>query len=595
VIFAQALLSALAESAERTPDLSVFFSFLLKHAAYMQGKESAKTVAFHAGTFTSLKGSRILQQAFDKALKEQGYSGMPLHIAYSALNFMQALAISFPDGKAPSESALPELLLKWIKHYAKYKQLPLDITLPDTLSEKKLVAWVLEFLFINHKQHLQQLFSSDQLRIEEQLLFSELLQRAEPGLQVRYFVEAQSRRKLIAGEEALATFDQDKPESWQWLIKNMTELSSESPVYGKLTALLRQESSRIRLARYISDQELKQVLEKSQLSDLWFWYRQFQEVSLVLAPGHFEHQYLRTKILEFFLALFVGQMHVPHSARELAVHFMGFILSRPDDTLAAMTAKIVRPNMIESIPFSAQAKELMMHLSVALNKGLRSTRITKAIEKELKAQEGGLHVHLDAREKKQLRKELHENTNEKTTDETEQRKGKALAMGEQVYVQNAGMILLHPFIATLFARAGLTKDGVFAGEAAQSKAVQLLQYAVAGTEQEPEHELVLNKVLSGLKPEDVLIHTADLSTEEKELINGMIHAILMQWDKMKNTSLEGFRNSFLMREAYLFQTDESWVLRVEQRGYDIILQTLPWSFGMIKFSWMNKPLIVEWN
>ncbi|MCZ8285859.1 MAG: contractile injection system tape measure protein, partial [Bacteroidia bacterium] len=337
------------------------------------------------------------------------------------------------------------------------------------------------------------------------------------------------------------------------------------------------------------------VLEKKHLSDLWPWYRSFQEVRLVLASGHFERQHLRTKTLEFFLALFVGQIHAPRSARELAKYFIGFIVSRPDDTLAAMMAKIVRPNMIEGTSFSVHAKELMMHLSVAMHQVLRSTRTTMAIEKELRAQEGSLHIRLDAREKKQLRKELHEKKNEEITDATEQQKGKALPMGEQVYIQNAGMILLHPFIATLFARAGLTKDGVFAGEAAQSKAVQLLQYAVAGTEQDPEHELVLNKVLSGLKPEDVLIHTTDLTTEEKELINGMIHAILMQWDKMKNTSLEGFRNSFLMREAYLFQTDESWVLRVEQRGYDIILQTLPWSFGMIKFSWMNKPLIVEWN
>jgi hypothetical protein len=599
VFFAQALLAALAASTERTPDLTVFFSVLLKHTGRTQGKEAAKTVAFHAGTFSSLKENKILQQAFDKAVKEQAYSGIPSGMEYSALNFRQALAISFPEGKAPAESELPDRLLKWIKHYASYKQLPLDIKFPDVLHEKKLVAWALEFLFRNHKPRLQELFSIDQLNMAEQLIFSELLQSAGTGLQVRYFLEAESRRHLLAqvsaNETTIASFDQDSPESWQGLIKNMVEQPSGSAVHAKLTTLLRQESSRTLMARYISDQDLKQVFETGSLSDLWSWYQHFQEVALVVASDQFERQYLRKRILEFFLAVFIGQIQVQRSAKEFAIQFVRFIGSKPDDILAAVKERITKPKKIESAAFSAQAKDLMKHLSVAMNHVLRGTRTTEAIEKELRALENSLHVRLDTKEKRQLQKERDGKTSEKTTDETKLQKGKALAMGEQVYIRNAGLILLHPFIATLFARAGLTKDGALTGEAAQAKAVQLLQYAATGAEQEPEYELVLNKLLTGLKPEEVLVHTADLETEDKELITGMLHAILMQWDKMKNTSLEGFRNSFLMREGYVFQTEESWVLRVEQRGYDIILQTLPWSFGMIKFSWMNKPLIVEWN
>lgn len=599
VFFAEALLSALAESAKREPELSVFFLVLLKHTERRQGKEAAKTVAFHAGTFASLKGNQVLLQAFDKAIKEQAYSGIPSGMEYSALNVKQALAISFADGKAPAENELPERLLTWIRHYAAYKQLPLDIKHPDVLSEKKLLAWVLEFLFRNHKSQFQELFSADQLSAAEQLIFSELLQRAGNGLQVRYFLEAESRRqvlaKIIATETTLATVDQESPESWQALIKKMMEQPSGSPAHTTLMVLLRQESSRTLMARYISDQDLKPVFEKNNLSDLWSWYQHFQEVALVIASDHFERQHFKKQILEFFLAVFIGHIQVQRSAKELSLYFIRFMLSKPDDTLSAVKERMTKPNKIESTAFSAQAKDLMKHLSVAMNKALLGTRTTKAIEKELRALEGDLHFSLDAKEKRQLQKERDGKTTEKMTDATELQKGKPLAMGEQVYVRNAGLILLHPFIATLFARAGLTKDGALTGEAAQAKAVQLLQYAATGAEQEPEYELVLNKLLTGLKPEDVLVHTADLETEDKELINGMIHAILMQWDKMKNTSLEGFRNSFLMREGYVFQTEESWVLRVEQRGYDIILQTLPWSFGMIKFSWMNKPLIVEWN
>jgi hypothetical protein len=599
VFFAQALLSALAESAERTPELPVFFSVLLKHIEHSHGKEAAKTVAFHAGTFSSLKGNKVLQQAFDQAVKEQVYSGIPSGMEYSALNVKQALAISFATGEMPAESELPERLIKWIKHYATYKQLPLEIKFPDALHEKKLLAWVLEFLFRNHKSQLQTLFSANQLSASEQLIFSELLQSAGAGLHVRYFVEAESRRQVLAhesaNETALTTIDPESPESWQELIKKMIGQPSGSPAHTKLTTLLKQESSRTLMARYINDQDVKLVFEKGNLSDLWPWYQYFQEVALVIASEQFERQHFRKRILEFFLAVFIGHIHVQGSAKEFSLHFIRFIISKPDDTLSAIKERITKPKKIESSSFSTQAKDLMKHLSVAMNKALLGARTTTSIEKELSALEGDLYVSLDAKEKRQLQKERDGKTSEKMTDETKQQKGKALAMGEQVYVRNAGLILLHPFIATLFARAELTKDGAFTGEASQAKAVQLLQYAATGAEQEPEYELVLNKLLAGLKPEEVLVHTADLKAEEKELINGMIHAILMQWDKMKNTSLEGFRNSFLMREGYVFQTEESWVLRVEQRGYDIILQTLPWSFGMIKFSWMNKPLIVEWN
>jgi hypothetical protein len=591
VLFAQALLTALAESPDGTPDLPVFFSVLLKHTERTQGKEAAKTVPFQADTFSSLKGSRILRQSFYTAIKEQAYTGIPSNMEYSSENFKQALAISFSPGKAPAENELCDYLYKCIKHYASYKQLSSEIKFPDLLSGKKLIAWSLEFLFRNDTHQLQELFSTGQLNADEQLIFSELLQSIGTGLQVRYFVEAQSRRKLLANETELATFGHESPDSWKWLIKKIVALPQGDTAHAKLIALLKQESSRTLITSYMSDEELKLVFEKSHLSDLWLWYQHFQEVGLVIASDHFERQHFRKRIIEFFLAVFIGHIPVQPSSKELSWRFIDFMLSKPDDVLVTVQEKLVKPKTIKGAAFSANAKELMRHLSAAMNKALQRSSITKAIEEELRALEEDLHFSLDTQDKKQLQEERYE----KTTDAKELKKGKALAMGEQVYVRNAGMILLHPFIATLFARAGLTKDGVFIGEAAQAKAVQLLQYAVTGAEQKPEYELVLNKLLTGMKPEEVLLHTTDLATEEKELINGMIHAILMQWDKMKNTSLEGFRNSFLMREGYVFQTEESWVLRVEQRGYDIILQTLPWSFGMIKFSWMNKPLIVEWN
>jgi hypothetical protein len=74
----------------------------------------------------------------------------------------------------------------------------------------------------------------------------------------------------------------------------------------------------------------------------------------------------------------------------------------------------------------------------------------------------------------------------------------------------------------------------------------------------------------------------------------MWQVVIQRSGKLSNSTVDGFRVSFLHREGVLTETEEAWTLRVEQRGYDMILQMLPWAFGTIKFTWMEKPLYVEW-
>lgn len=591
VFFAQSLVSALAASTDTNPDLPVFFLFLLKRIEKAQGKEPAQASAFHAATFPSLKESTKLKRAFDKAVKVYADSEASSAIAYSSGNFRQALAIAFSNGKAISESELPEMLLTWIRYYAHHQRLPSELKLMELFDEKKLIAWAMEFLFRAHQQRIQELFSDAQLRVDEQVLLTELVQHTDASLQVRYFLEAQSRRRLLARETALASLNLESPESWKWMMKQLAEQPTDSPAYKRLLKLMEQESSRILMSHAMSDQDLKNLFEKSKQPDLWIWYRYFEEVAQEVIPGLFERREFRRHVVAFFLALFARQINTQRSAKELAAHFTRFLLSEPGEILTIMQERMMKRNMARDAAISAKASELMTCLSVEMDQAFRRANMVKTIGENITRKEKELHFRVDGHERKRLQEEQ----NEQRSQDSEPQKDKAPAFGEQVYIRNAGMILLHPFLATLFARAGLTKDGSFTGEEAQARAVQLLQYAVTGTEQDPEYELVLNKLLAGLQPGEVLSHSADLQADETELITGMIHAIMMQWDKMKNTSIEGFRNAFLMREGYVFQTEESWVLRVEQRGYDVILQTLPWSFGMIKFSWMTKPLIIEWN
>lgn len=174
-------------------------------------------------------------------------------------------------------------------------------------------------------------------------------------------------------------------------------------------------------------------------------------------------------------------------------------------------------------------------------------------------------------------------------------KEKITQEGESIYLQNAGLVLLHPFFSTFFERIALTgKDKKFVSEEAKLRSPLLLQYLVTAQPEEQEHNLVLNKILCGLTHADVIPLTIELTEIEKQTAEGLLHAVIQQWDKLKNTSVQGFRESFLQRTGTLTETDEAWTLKVDTRGYDILLQTLPWGLSMIKTPWMNKPLFVTW-
>jgi hypothetical protein len=166
---------------------------------------------------------------------------------------------------------------------------------------------------------------------------------------------------------------------------------------------------------------------------------------------------------------------------------------------------------------------------------------------------------------------------------------------QAVTIQNAGLVLLHPFFHTYFSRLDLLSGGKFVDEMARQRAVRLLQLLVDDGVKQQEHALVLNKVLCNMPLEEPLVPDIVLTDAEKELARSLIGAAIQQWPKMHNSSVDGFRASFLQREGRLWQTAEGWFLCVEKRSYDIILQTLPWSYGMIRFAWLPKMLYTEWK
>ncbi|WP_340200021.1 contractile injection system tape measure protein [Ascidiimonas sp. W6] len=166
---------------------------------------------------------------------------------------------------------------------------------------------------------------------------------------------------------------------------------------------------------------------------------------------------------------------------------------------------------------------------------------------------------------------------------------------EFISVQNAGLVLLWPFLQRFFENLEVIENKAFCNEIARNKAVCALQYLCDTSETEFfEGMLPLTKVLCGISLEDT-IPLISLSVAEKEMAESLLHAVIERGPHWKNLSLDGFRTSYLCRQGSLRTRDGHWLLQVQKETYDITLEKLPWSINTIKLPWMNKIILVEWN
>lgn len=166
--------------------------------------------------------------------------------------------------------------------------------------------------------------------------------------------------------------------------------------------------------------------------------------------------------------------------------------------------------------------------------------------------------------------------------------------GEEIFINNAGLVLLHPYLNYLFTHCGYFEDGKFKSPLFAQRAVALLHYACFGNVKYAEEDLVLNKVLCGLDSTTV-VKPIRLKKPEKELAGQMLDAIISHWEIVKNSSHEGFRGAWLLREGKLKDTEEYWELTVEQKTYDILLEQLPFTLSPAKLSWVDKMIKINWR
>ncbi|WP_281557356.1 contractile injection system tape measure protein [Thalassomonas sp. RHCl1] len=161
-------------------------------------------------------------------------------------------------------------------------------------------------------------------------------------------------------------------------------------------------------------------------------------------------------------------------------------------------------------------------------------------------------------------------------------------------VENAGLVIFWPYLHIYFKDLGLFNGKDFKDLQAREKAVHLLQYLATGEANTEEHALVLNKLLCRWDFNHPLNRYVELSQKEREESEKLIQAVINHWSILGNTSITSFRHTFVARKGLLSHQDNGWLLRVEKGPYDVLLDNIPWGLSMIKLSWVEELLQVEW-
>lgn len=168
------------------------------------------------------------------------------------------------------------------------------------------------------------------------------------------------------------------------------------------------------------------------------------------------------------------------------------------------------------------------------------------------------------------------------------------ALPKVLYVQNAGLILTHPFLPSLLAETGCLDEQNQFKPGEKQKAVQLIHYLATGLEADFEFNQTLEKYICGMQPETPLLRESLLTENDRNECDDLLKSVIKYWPELKNTSNDGLRQLFFDRSGKLDFNRMPHKLYVERKAQDVLLDKLQWNIAVVKLPWMNDLLFVEW-
>ncbi|MEI8634228.1 contractile injection system tape measure protein [Vibrio sp. PP-XX7] len=150
------------------------------------------------------------------------------------------------------------------------------------------------------------------------------------------------------------------------------------------------------------------------------------------------------------------------------------------------------------------------------------------------------------------------------------------------FTMDGGLVLLAPFLPTLFERAALLSqredehgkmDVAFSTPDAQLQAYSLLVHLL-GDACSGDYCGTAN-ILCGYDLYDA-IEPVSLSDEEKQETERLLESAVARWDALKGMPVASFQSLFLQRRAECHARESGYLVQVEKQTIDILMRKLPW-------------------
>lgn len=166
---------------------------------------------------------------------------------------------------------------------------------------------------------------------------------------------------------------------------------------------------------------------------------------------------------------------------------------------------------------------------------------------------------------------------------------------QEIWLVHAGLVLVHPFLGTLFNRLELVAGNRFKDADALARALHLLHYIATGREAPKEYELAMPKILCDMPVQESIAAEIVLTKEEKQEADTLLSVVIEKWEKLKNVSIAALQENFLQRSGKRYTKNSSMYIQVENGSLDVLLDFLPWTLSIIKLPWMKELLRIEWR
>lgn len=170
----------------------------------------------------------------------------------------------------------------------------------------------------------------------------------------------------------------------------------------------------------------------------------------------------------------------------------------------------------------------------------------------------------------------------------------AEVLEEGIIVQNAGLVLLHPFLKPFFENLGFLSEEKILLKDKIPEVLASLYFLATKQEGASEHELLCEKFLCDIPFEEAVLPVKKLSLKQKEACNEMLGAALSHWPALKTNNIDALRSEFLMREGKIIANAEREKLFIQRKTQDILLDQLPWSLSLMKCPWKKNMVFLEW-